>query len=102
MVRSFTAWDREGKETKLLAVKDQLAVHLIGDDIEVGLHAHLGNGLQVRPAVNHTGGVGGTVEDEGLGLGGDGLAELLGVRLKPEASVVSTTTGTPPAILISS
>ena len=36
----------------------------------------------MRPAVNHTGGVGGTVEDEGLGLGGDGLAELLGGQVE--------------------
>ena len=66
-----------GEGDELLVVKDQLAVHLVGDDVQVVVQADLGDVLQVLPAVDHAGGVGGAVEHQGLGLGGDGGLELL-------------------------
>src|SRR5699024_821034 len=66
-----------GQAGELPSIVGQAVVDLVGDHIDVLLHAHFGNGLQLLAAVHHSGGVGGVVEDHALGLGGNGSGELL-------------------------
>ena len=66
-----------GQADKLLIVIDQMVIDLVGDHVQVVLHAHLGDGLQLAAGVHHSGGVGGVVQDHALGLGGDGCGQLL-------------------------
>ena len=54
-----------------------MVIDLVGDHVQVVLHAHLGDGLQLAAGVHHSGGVGGVVQDHALGLGGDGCGQLL-------------------------
>ena len=71
-----------GEAGELPSVIGQAGVDLVGDDVEVGLLAHGGQGLQLLLAVHHAGGVGGVVEHDGLGLGGDGPLQLAGGELE--------------------
>ena len=71
-----------GEGDELPAIEGQLVVDLVGDDINVLLHADLGDGLHHRQVIHHPRGIAGVVEDQGLGLGGDGGAQLLGTHLE--------------------
>ena len=71
-----------GQAGELLVVIGQAVVDLVGQDIQVVVHAHLGDALQLAAAVHHAGGVAGVVQDHALGFGGDGGGELLGGDLK--------------------
>ena len=62
---------------------EQAGVDLVGDDVQVVLHAHIHQSLQLLPIVHHAGGVGGIVENHGLGLGGNGIPQLLSGDFKP-------------------
>ena len=65
-----------GQADKLLVVIDEVVIDLVGDHIQVILHTHLGDGLQLTAGVHHAGGVGGIVQDHALGFGGDGGSQL--------------------------
>ena len=73
---------QRGKADELGVVIDQAVIDLVGDDVDVLLHADLGQSLQLLPAVHGAGGVAGVVQDHALGLGGNGGGELLGGDLE--------------------
>jgi len=68
-----------GEGDELEAIVDEFFVDFVGEDDEVGvLDDDVGEGLEFFGGVGVSGGVGGGVEDEDLGLGGDGGLELMG------------------------
>ena len=44
--------------------------------------AHVRQGLELAGVIDHAGGIGGVIEDDGFGLGGDGLLQLFGGDLE--------------------
>ena len=67
-----------GEADVVLAVVDQLLVDLVGDDVETGLHSQLCDLHQLAAGIDAAVGVGGAVEDDGLGLFVDVGAQHLG------------------------
>ena len=64
------------------AVVGQAGVDLVGNHINIRLSTHSGDGLQLLSVVHHAGWVGGIVEQNGLGPGGDGGRELFRCQLE--------------------
>ena len=66
----------------LETVINDLVVDLIGNHPDIVLQGHLGQLLQLLPGVRSPRGIAGIVENQGPGLGGDGLLQLLGGELE--------------------
>ena len=65
----------EGGDGVMFALVEEFFVYLVADDPDFPLDAEGGEGVEFVAGVNRAGGVGGAVDYDGLGAGGEGRLE---------------------------